>query len=601
VITIAAMLGVLVTYAQKAEPNSQRAESTKTNQSGADQSRSNSQQKGIIRGRVTTDDGKPISNVSVSITPSFGIPIREAVTDNDGNFVSDELPLGNYRVTARVPAYVQTSQPPPERPSGLYKIGDTVNLTFAKGGVVTGKVMEATGDPIVSAQVSIILIRDKDNKQLSGGWIRNTQTDDQGTYRVYGLPAGTYLVRAGGPDRNSGSGPVNPYNNDAPTYYPAASRSTASEVSLQLGEEVAGIDIRYRGIQGRVIGGSIAELPTVDSRINSVSLNLIRVSTREGVSSAFIELRGESRSFTFIGLDDGEYEITAMTNYTGKGPSISFAASRKLSVNGADVTAVELKLVALGSISGSIVFEAARPEYRCDNRQSRVEEIVVSASRDNSQPVDERSETTYPSGPGGNALTSTGEFAINNARAGRYRVSLQLPDAGWFLKSVTFPFVGAPARASTIRPALLSDALQGIINLRSGELLAGVSVLVGQNASGLRGRVTLSTEDAPLPKGLRIDLVPAEREQSENLLRYYEGSPNSAGEFLFKNLSPGKYWITTRVVPPSDPTTLPILPLAFDTVTRAKLRKEAEAANNSIDLKPCQRVSDFVLKLKATP
>jgi hypothetical protein len=37
-------------------------------------------------------------------------------------------------------------------------------------------------------------------------------------------------------------------------------------------------------------------------------------------------------------------------------------------------------------------------------------------------------------------------------------------------------------------------------------------------------------------------------------------------------------------------------PAAWDAVERTKLRREAEAAKNEIELKPCQRVNDQVLR-----
>ena len=37
-------------------------------------------------------------------------------------------------------------------------------------------------------------------------------------------------------------------------------------------------------------------------------------------------------------------------------------------------------------------------------------------------------------------------------------------------------------------------------------------------------------------------------------------------------------------------------PIAWDAASRAKLRREAEAANTIVELKPCQQVVDYELK-----
>jgi hypothetical protein len=64
--------------------------------------------------------------------------------------------------------------------------------------------------------------------------------------------------------------------------------------------------------------------------------------------------------------------------------------------------------------------------------------------------------------------------------------------------------------------------------------------------------------------------------------------------FSTKHLATGKYWLLARSIPDTEKDTQ--RPAAFDSTERAKLRKEAEAAKNEIELKPCQRVKDHVLR-----
>ncbi|MGH9839490.1 MAG: hypothetical protein ACREEM_11975, partial [Blastocatellia bacterium] len=56
------------------------------------------------------------------------------------------------------------------------------------------------------------------------------------------------------------------------------------------------------------------------------------------------------------------------------------------------------------------------------------------------------------------------------------------------------------------------------------------------------------------------------------------------------------YLIIARAVPESEPADKPARPAAWDAAERAKLRKEAETANVSIELKACQRVTDYALR-----
>ena len=60
--------------------------------------------------------------------------------------------------------------------------------------------------------------------------------------------------------------------------------------------------------------------------------------------------------------------------------------------------------------------------------------------------------------------------------------------------------------------------------------------------------------------------------------------------------APGKYWLIVRKVPDDEAAAKRINAMAWDITTRKSLRIEAEAANQTIELKSCQRVNDSVLR-----
>src|SRR5204863_2393266 len=116
---------------------------------------------------------------------------------------------------------------------------------MTKGGVITGKVLAAEGQPIAAARVRAVLIRDVNgNRPQFTTSPLDRLTDDRGIYRLFGLSPGTYVVFAGG--RGSSGYGINGYEKDAPTYAPSSTRDTAAEISLGSGEE-KNVDIRYRG------------------------------------------------------------------------------------------------------------------------------------------------------------------------------------------------------------------------------------------------------------------------------------------------------------------------------------------------------------------
>jgi hypothetical protein len=62
------------------------------------------------------------------------------------------------------------------------------------------------------------------------------------------------------------------------------------------------------------------------------------------------------------------------------------------------------------------------------------------------------------------------------------------------------------------------------------------------------------------------------------------------------NVAPGRYLILSRIEALPEAATS-MGPKAWDAAARANLRREAEAANTIVDLKPCQQMVDYELKL----
>jgi hypothetical protein len=113
----------------------------------------------------------------------------------------------------------------------------------------------------------------------------------------------------------------------------------------------------------------------------------------------------------------------------------------------------------------------------------------------------------------------------------------------------------------------------------------------------LRGQFVLG-EGAQVPEKLFVYLVPSEREKAESVLRYYAAAVLPDGEIALHNIAPGRYWVVAQPFTGDAATPLTKLRLPHETETRARLRRDAEAAKTEIEFKPCQNVSDFQLPLK---
>jgi hypothetical protein len=180
-----------------------------------------------------------------------------------------------------------------------------------------------------------------------------------------------------------------------------------------------------------------------------------------------------------------------------------------------------------------------------------------------------------------------GSFIAKGLKAGHYRVNANLHDENWYVHAIT--------RAAAPKPIDISRA--GFA-LKQGEKVSGIEMIIAEGAASLNGRVVPSSQDAQLPKRLRAYLIPADTAASDDLLRYAESPVLGDGSFEFKHLAPGRYLLHARQVTEKEAKDNQDHPLAWDAVERAKLRREAAAAKNEIELKPCERVKERVLKWK---
>jgi hypothetical protein len=122
-------------------------------------------------------------------------------------------------------------------------------------------------------------------------------------------------------------------------------------------------------------------------------------------------------------------------------------------------------------------------------------------------------------------------------------------------------------------------------------------VRLAEGAALLSGRVVAAEASTtpPFPQ-MRVHLLPAERESADDSLRYFEATPDGSGAFTFKSIPPGRYLLLARPAPEPN-TDAPTRPAHWDTDSRARLRREAEAANASVELQPCRHTTDFTLRL----
>jgi hypothetical protein len=178
-----------------------------------------------VAGRVTIGD-KPAPGVTVAVTNVTPpqMLIGQAVSDPEGKYRIAGLIPGQINVSAVAPTYVMPVSP-------MFMTGKTLSLSadeavegidfkLTRGGVITGRVAEADGKPVIEERVTLTLL--DENGQPSRAQVSRAttyfmnSTDDRGIYRIYGLSAGRYKVSVG----DNGGGATLRSGYYQKTYYP---------------------------------------------------------------------------------------------------------------------------------------------------------------------------------------------------------------------------------------------------------------------------------------------------------------------------------------------------------------------------------------------
>ena len=152
--------------------------------------------RGSISGRVTLK-GKGVFGVAVALRKlqpwNAYERVPRAMTDQDGFYHLTNVAAGSYEVRPTVPAFVPTDARESRATVLLGEDENVENIDFAltRGGVITGRVTDADGRPVVQQQVYIYRAADFEQRgqppvYAAGG----APTDDRGVYRVFGLMPG---------------------------------------------------------------------------------------------------------------------------------------------------------------------------------------------------------------------------------------------------------------------------------------------------------------------------------------------------------------------------------------------------------------------------
>jgi protocatechuate 3,4-dioxygenase beta subunit len=525
--------------------NQPRAQSTQ---------RGNGSRTASISGRVAIG-GAPAPNALVmviEVDPKtreiwFGNMLQQGAfikvrTDNDGRYRVTGLAPGAYLINALSQAYVRSKN---STDFDTYKSvtlddGESregVDITLVRGGVITGRVVDAEGRPLIASSVSLQTV-DEDGQTIRGfepdDWMM-MRTDDRGVYRIYGLPAGRYIVGAGGDGAASRAKRKYPE-----TFYPDATDwNGAKIIEVKEGAEVAGIDIRLGAgkntyeASGRVIDAETGQ------PLTQVWVTCVDAPDDEygGGDYGRRSATDDEGRFSFTGLSTGQYELylsnqraTYRSRSASMGNNEHYSERTRFAIGDSDVSGLEIKANRGSTISGIVYIEGVNdPAIKARLQQAAVGIRIGGqlGSDGNRMGREDRGQT-------GARIAGDGSFHLAGLAPGLASFELQSDQANIFsIKRIERD--GAEIRSA--------------FEIGRGERITGVRIGVAHNNGTIRGKVEISGGKLPEGWQLSVSAYPVDATAGGGVSPAFHSGGGSVfadekGRFAIENLAAGEYDLT---------------------------------------------------------
>jgi hypothetical protein len=483
----------------------------------------------IIRGQiVAADTGRPLRRARVTIqSAELGQEGRKATsTDLNGRFEFTEVRASRYRVFATRGGYLQLDygqRRPGEQGRPLQvsegELVEKVDFALPRMSVISGRVLDETGDPIEGVRVFAVrsMFFDGRRRMVPVNGNAFVSTDETGTFRITRMPPGTYYVQATTREtwttKENGVDRVLGY---VPTYAPSVTQAeSARRVTVGVGQEVSGVDVM-------LVPGRTARVSGI--ALDSAGRPFKRVTLRDEVRGLGFASFGSGPdvtvnpdgSFSAKDVPPGDYVLTAtrMEEDPSGPPEI---AELPISVDSLDLEGLTLRGSSGGRISGRVRFDGELPP-----RLSTIRVVVNQPLRGQPSP-NQLGLARGSAGPGAGYIREDGTFELLHV-FGPARFQMTLPD-GWMVKSVI-----ADGR----------DVADELFDLDSNEEIRDVEIVVGDHAPRIDGQL-LNPRGQPLRDATVLIFSTDRNRWFETSRSVRAARPDQQGKWQITGLPNGEY------------------------------------------------------------
>lgn len=520
----------------------------------------------VISGTLVADEQtpQPIARARVELTSDGQMP-HTAYTDAGGAFAFRDLAAGRYSLTATKPGFVRAAYGArrPNRSGTSITVADGQRLgglllRMARGSVITGTVRDEMGQPAPGVPVRVLQYRMANGERTlaptpgAGNPLGET-TDDRGIYRLFGLPAGEYVVAA--TPRGLGSGDIRQITaadlqaaqrasqpqtmgapaatpppppppitvTYAPVFYPGTTAAAnAATVSVNAGEERAGVDFSLQLVRTARIEGTVGTPPGVPPQ----QVDLLITSSGPSVSNlggmiTFNRVRADADGrFAYSGIAPGKYTINARV------PGSGLWASAEVTADGENLSGVRLDLMPGLTLSGRVVLDD--PGAQVDLTRVRVSLQPTDGGTLLVKMTSAGADSGLLLGVSDGRVTADGRFTLSNITPGKYRIDAQLagPGGSWTLKSA---IAGG------------KDALDFPLEIGPNDRISDSVLTFTMQTQEVAG--TLQDSSGRPAPDYTVIVFPADKSLWGAARRIKTARPGTDGRFTLRGLPAGEYRI----------------------------------------------------------
>lgn len=437
-------------------------------------------------------------------------------TDQNGSYRISNLPAGSFVIMPLAPWL--TFQEELKNDSVVVSEGESVegiNFSMVQGGVITGKVSDADGRPIIEAQVAVLPVDSQFIRRRFG----LVATDDRGIYRAFGLAPGKYRVSVGQESYLSSGRFV--YRK---TFYPSVTEvEKAKMIEVTEGSETKDVDIvvgrplqTFR-VSGRIVDSETGRpLPNIKYGLNQ---DMGGGSSSSAVGRNFSNANGE------FGLDNvlpGKYTVFVVPEESGV-----HGASTPFEVVDRDVSDIVINAGKAASLSGFVVVEGAEQP----TTPIKLNELFIDAWIENKDQF---------FGSSGHLVNADGSFRIGGLQKGNVRFKLTSRGRN-DLKPVAIVRVERDGVPQT----------NGLI-VKDGEQVTGLQLVVKYLTGAIHGQVMIEGDERDADPQLSLWITPLDASRSWYQSVGGDSSPqiDARKRFAVEGLAAGTYEVTVAAYAP---------------------------------------------------